>query len=150
MQFGMEEMETRKDPESCMQGNFYGPFLLWRGKQRWTPYMKYFRTGTIQRNSYFFFCFTLSFLQPGKPKGLEFNWVHKCKSINSQSRQKAIRKRWSEKTVPGGFRAVNKQTNIEANQTVLPSSPYKKETGQGNLCQKSLFCCCISAHATHL
>lgn len=70
MQFGMEEMETRKDPESCMQGNFCGPFLLWRGKQRWTPYMKYFRTGTIQRNSYlFFFVLPSLFYSLENPKG---------------------------------------------------------------------------------
>lgn len=30
------------------------------------------------------------------------------------------------------FRTVNKQTNIEASHTVLPSSPYEKETGQEN------------------
>lgn len=98
MQFGMEELETRKDPESCMQGNFYDPFLLRRGNQRWTLSMKYFRRGTIQRNSYFFF-FILSLLQPGKPKGLELSWIHMCKSSSSQRRWKVIRKRWSEKTV---------------------------------------------------
>lgn len=66
-----------------------------------------------------------------------------CKSISSQRRWKVIRKRWSEKTVPIGFRAVNEQTNIEASQTVLPSSPYKKERGQENyartVCSAAVF-----------
>lgn len=59
-----------KDSESCMQGNFYNPFLLRRGNQRWTLSVKCFRKETIQRNSYFFFSFLSSlFYSQENPKG---------------------------------------------------------------------------------
>ena len=54
------------------------------------------------------------------------------KSINSQRSQKAIRKRRSEKTVPGGLRAGNKETDIDTNQTILPSLHVRRKQVGGN------------------
>lgn len=140
MQFGMEEMETRKDLESCMHGNFYGPFLLRRGNQRWIPSMKYFRKGTIQRNSYFSF---YPLLQSGKPKGLEFNWFHKCRSINSQRRRKAIRKRWGEKTAPVVSGLSTSKPILRPTRLLSPPLHVRRKQVKGNyartVCSAALF-----------